>query len=75
MQWKDSGDTDSIKEESEKDYYEEEYSSFKKKKFDNIISKLFNLTEMPFGLIGIGLSQEANHVTLCRTQTSGKQGC
>jgi len=55
MQWKDSGDTDSIKEESEKDYYEEEYSSFKKKKFDNIISKLFNLTEMPFGLIGIGL--------------------
>ena len=55
MQWKDSGDTDSIKEESEKDYYEEEYLSFKKKKFDNIISKLFNLTEMPFGLIGIGL--------------------
>ena len=53
MQWKDSGDSDLTEEKSEEDYYEEEYSSFKKKKLDSIISKLLNITKMPFSLIGI----------------------
>lgn len=53
MQWKNSGDSDLIDEKSEEDYYEEEYSSFKNKKLDRIVSRLSILTKMPYSLIGI----------------------
>ncbi len=55
MQWKDSGNTDFENGESEKDYYEEEYSSFKTKTTNIILSKFLNLTKMPYSLIGIGI--------------------